>query len=95
MIAMTALMKRSGCERAAEAHQIARGARVPGTEKMARTIGYRNVFRPSSADIMALGRELDFKKESADTFLKKCDRLARPAERTSFAARGARVTDAI
>jgi uroporphyrinogen-III synthase len=61
------------------------------TKKMARAMGYRNVFQPSSADIMALGWELDFKKGARILFLKST--LASHALPDILAARGARVTD--
>lgn len=61
------------------------------TKKMARTMGYRNVFQPSAADTMALGWELDFKKGARLLFLRSA--IASHALPNILAARGARVTD--
>lgn len=62
-----------------------------GTEKIARTAGYRNIFRPSSADAMALGWELKFERGARLLFLRST--IASHALPNILAARGARVTD--
>jgi uroporphyrinogen III methyltransferase/synthase len=62
-----------------------------GTKKMAQVMGYQNVFQPSSADTMALGWELDFRKGARILFLKSA--IASHILPNILAARGARVTD--